>query len=148
MLGCLHAVTFEVGDFSATGDYGLFRQQLFCISSRQLKSRRVSRQQYITQIMKEWKTFSFAHKLARGAARGGLCFLMVRLFKHHAAAHTQSRVMATRFLSKMQMRAILNRERIFHFSCFNELTNRDPILMQWWNLTQQYKTALVQPSQQ
>jgi len=24
-----------------------------------------SRQQYITQIMKEWKTFSFAHKLAR-----------------------------------------------------------------------------------
>jgi ribosomal protein L16/L10AE len=60
-------VTFEVGDFSATGDYGLFRQQLFCISSRQLKSRRVSRQQYITQIMKEWKTFSFAHKLARSA---------------------------------------------------------------------------------
>jgi ribosomal protein L16/L10AE len=85
-LGCLHAVsvvTFEVGDFSATGDYGLFRQQLFCISSRQLKSRRVSRQQYITQIMKEWKTFSFAHKLARC----GLCFLMVRLFKHHASAH-------------------------------------------------------------
>lgn len=68
--------------------------------SPQLKSWRVSRQQYITQIMKEWKTFSFAHKLARRRRRccasGGLCFLMVRLFKY---PHTDG-VMATRFYQK------------------------------------------------